>query len=86
MLVYLSTGNYLTFAPYQIANGGVFKHNPENSNVPDIEEVRMLITSYKDLAAAIQIMFLEYMKTIDIPEWPKACGSASSFNFPWTII
>lgn len=85
MMIYFSAANYLSFAPYQIANGGVFRHATENSDPVDIEEVKVLVTNYNSTATAVHLQFLDYMKTISIPEWPQSCSGSNSFYFPWQI-
>lgn len=86
MLVYYSSANFVKFAPYQISNGGIFKHVPENSDSVDIEEVNQLINRYNQLGAAIESMFYDFMKDIDIPEYQPTCGSDKlRFKFPWQL-
>lgn len=86
MLVYYSSANFIKFAPYQISNGGIYRHVPENSDAVDVEEVNQLINRYNQLGAAIEQMFYEYMKDITLPEYSKTCGDeALRFKFPWQL-
>ena len=50
VLVHWAMVQYLPFAPYQVANGGVFKHSPENSEVPTKEEVESLVDAERNIA------------------------------------
>ena len=42
MLIHFAMAEYLPFAAYTIANGGVYKHNSENSTIASKEEVDLL--------------------------------------------
>jgi len=49
-LVYLVMWDYLPFQQFEIANGGIYQHNSENSNTATEDNVNMLITRFKDKA------------------------------------
>lgn len=61
MLVWFAQADYYAFAPFQVSNGGVFKHRSENSNSPEITEVQMLVSRCKDTAEFYTRRFLDYM-------------------------
>ena len=86
ILVNLSAARFITYAPFQLNNGGVFRHTPENSDSADVEDVKFLVTQFNQMASSIELMFYDYMKDIDIPEYKKNCnGGSNSFSFPWQI-
>ena len=55
------TGNYLTFAAYQIKNGGVFKHISENAESVSKNEVDFLVEKERDIAEYYTRRFIDYM-------------------------
>ena len=61
MLVWYAQADYYAFAPFQVSNGGIFKHRSENSDSPDIKEVHMLVSRCKDTAEFYTRRFQDYM-------------------------
>ena len=43
MLIHFAMSEYLPFAAYSVANGGVFKHTSENSQLPEKEEIEGIL-------------------------------------------
>jgi hypothetical protein len=54
---------YLPFAAYSISNGGVYKHNSENSTSVDKGEVDFLIEKERKIAEYYVQRFLDYMSS-----------------------
>lgn len=61
MLVWYSQAEYIPFAAYQISNGGIFKHNSENSTSVEQSEINMLVNKAKDTAQFYTERFIDYM-------------------------
>ena len=61
MLIHLAMMEYLPFAAYTIANGGVYKHNSENSTSVEKGEVDFLIEKERKIAEYYVQRFLDYM-------------------------
>jgi hypothetical protein len=61
MLIWYSQVAYIPFAAYQISNGGIFKHNSENSTSVEPEEINMLVNKAKDTAEFYTERFIQYM-------------------------
>ena len=53
--------DYIPFASYQIANGGVFKHVSENSESASKEEVDYLIDRHRSFAEFYTRRFIDFM-------------------------
>lgn len=47
MLIWYSQVAFIPFAAYQIANGGIFKHNSENATSVEPDEINMLVNKAK---------------------------------------
>lgn len=61
MLIHFAMVDYIPFAAYQIANGGVFKHNSENSETATKEEVDYLIDRHRSFAEFYTRRFIDFM-------------------------
>lgn len=61
MLIHFAMMEYLPFAAYTIANGGVYKHNSESSVSVDKLEVDFLIEKERKIAEYYTQRFLDYM-------------------------
>lgn len=61
MLIHWSMVHFLPFASYTIANGGVFKHNSENSVGVEKNEVDYLVGKARDTAEHYTQRFLDHM-------------------------
>ena len=63
MLIHFSMVEYLPFAAYSISNGGVYKHNSENSTSVDKGEVDFFIEKERKIAEYYVQRFLDYMSS-----------------------
>ena len=71
MLIHFGMMEYLPFAAYTIANGGVYKHQSENSASVDKTEVDFLIEKERKIAEFYVRRFVDYMTfhQNDFPEY-----------------
>lgn len=60
-LIHWAASDYLPFAAYTVANGGVFKHSPENSIQVDKSEVDYLIQKERDFAQYYTQRLIDYL-------------------------
>jgi len=61
MLIHFAMVEYLPFAAYTIANGGVYKHTSENSTSVDKTEVDFLVEKERNIAQYYTDRFITYM-------------------------
>jgi hypothetical protein len=61
MLIWYTQASYIPYAAYQISNGGVFKHNSENSTSVDASEIRTLTEHATETAEFYTQRFVDYM-------------------------
>lgn len=73
MLIHYAMVDYLPFAAYQIANGGVFKHVSENSESVSKNEIDTLIDKHRNFAQFYTRRFVDYMSfyNSNFPEYNK---------------
>jgi hypothetical protein len=61
MLIHFAMVDYLPFSAYQVANGGVFKHNSENSANATKSEIDALAEKHRQFAQFYTRRFIDYM-------------------------
>jgi hypothetical protein len=61
MLIHFAMVDYLPFAAYQLKNGGVLKHNSENSETVAKEEIDYLVNKEREFADYYTRRFIDYM-------------------------
>lgn len=71
MLIHFAMMEYLPFAAYTIANGGVYKHSSENSSSVEKTEVDFLIEKERKIAEYYVRRFIDFMTfhQSDYPEY-----------------
>lgn len=70
-LVFLTLWDAIPFVQYEIANGGVFQHNSENSATPSEAEVNSLLQKFKDKGSFYGGRLSDYLcdSGHKFPEW-----------------
>ena len=61
MLIHFALVDYLPFAAYQLKNGGVLKHNSENSETVAKEEIDYLVNKEREFADYYTRRFIDFM-------------------------
>tara|TARA_R110002074_G_C12040710_1_gene618593 strand:+ start:20 stop:535 length:516 start_codon:yes stop_codon:yes gene_type:complete len=61
MTIYWSLVQLMSFIPYTIANGGVYKHTSESSETVSKDEVDYLAEKYRDIAQFYTNNFVSFM-------------------------
>jgi hypothetical protein len=61
MLVHWAMVEYLPFAAYTVANGGVYKHTSETSQSVDKNEIDFLVEKQRNTAQHYTRRFIDYM-------------------------
>ena len=61
MTIYWALVQLMSFIPYTISNGGVFKHTSESSVTVDKDEIDFLVEKYRDLAQFYTNNFTNFM-------------------------
>jgi hypothetical protein len=61
MLIWYAQSSYIPWGAYQISNGGIFKHNSENSQTVDKNEVDFLVEKARTNAEWYSRRFIDFM-------------------------
>ena len=64
-----STAQYLNIAQYNVTNGGIFKHSPDNSEIVDVQEVKSLADLYHNNAQMYILRFNKWICKNTITEY-----------------
>lgn len=82
MLIHFAMSEYLPFAAYTIANGGVYKHTSENATQPLKEEIDSLIAKERDYAEYYTNRFIEYMSFNASSKFPEYYSNNNEDIYP----
>ena len=81
MLIHYAMIDYLPFAAYQVANGGVFKHTSENSESVSKAEIDTLIDRHRSFAQFYTRRFIDYMN-FNSNLYPEYNASSNEDMYP----
>ena len=82
MLIHYAMVEYLPFAAYTIANGGVFKHSAENSVNVEKTEIDFLIQKERDFAEYYTQRFVDYMSFNAPSSFPEYYDNSNEEIYP----
>ena len=82
MLIHFAMVEYLPFAAYTIANGGVYKHNSENSSLAVKEEIDSLIAKERDYAEYYTQRLIDYLSYNAPSKFPEYYSNANEEIYP----
>ena len=83
MLIHYAMAEYLPFAAYTIANGGVYKHTSENSTSVEKNEVDFLVEKERNIAQYYTDRFITYM-SYNQATFPEYYQNSNADVFPDT--
>lgn len=81
MLIHWAMVEYLPFAPYTVANKGVYKHGSENSESVSKEEVDFLVEKERSIAQNYTQRFIDYM-SFNNASYPEYNSNSNSDVYP----
>lgn len=82
MLIHFAMVEYLPFAAYTIANGGVYKHNSENSSLAVKEEIDSLIAKERDYAEYYTQRLIDYLSYNAPSKFPEYYSNNNEEIYP----
>jgi hypothetical protein len=82
MLIHYAMAEYLPFAAYTIGNGGIYKHNSENSTQPDKSEIDSLTAKERDYAQYYTDRFIDYMSFNAPSKFPEYYSNTNEDVYP----
>lgn len=82
MLIHYAMVEYLPFAAYTIANGGVYKHSSENSQLVDKTEIDSLIAKERDYAEYYTQRLIDYLSFNAPSKFPEYYSNNNEEIYP----
>jgi len=83
ILSYYATAYFIDFGGIKIVNSGIVKLAVEGGETATLKDIEKLAEKYRKLAINFEGQLLEYLKTIEIPEYTQAnIVKKKPFN-PW---
>jgi hypothetical protein len=80
---------YIQIAPFMVANGGIFKHSPENAQIAEGTEVENLSKQYSGLAEIDIVRFEKWIGKNPLPEYKthqdEVNATEVNTQFPWHL-
>ena len=61
MLVHFIASDFYLFHAFEVANGGIFRHESENSSTPDMSDIDKLSTEQKKFAVFYRERLIDYL-------------------------
>lgn len=88
MLIHWAMVEYLPFASITIANKGVYKHNTENGEIVNKDEIDFIISKERDIAQHYTRRFIDYISNNNnlFPEYNENSGADMSPDSDATFI
>ena len=83
MTIYWSLVQLMSFIPYTIANGGVYKHTSESSETVSKDEVDYLAEKYRDIAQYYTNNFINFM-VYNQTTYPEYNANTNDDTYPDT--
>ena len=81
MILHWSMVEYLPYAGVNIANGGIYTKNPENSTALSKDHVDALIEKSRDTAQFYTRRFIDYM-TYNLSSYPEYQSNSNDDMYP----
>jgi len=81
MLIHFAMVDYLPFAAFTVANGGIYKHSPENAEAATKNEIDYLVTKHRDFAQFYTRRFIDFM-TFNQGKYPEYYSSTNEDMYP----
>jgi hypothetical protein len=81
MLIHFAMMDYLPFAAFQVSNGGIFKHNSENSQTASKDEVDFLVQKERSFAEYYTRRFVDFI-CFDSSKFPEYNNNTEADVYP----
>ena len=81
MLIHFAMMDYLPFAAFQVSNGGIFKHNSENSQTASKDEVDFLVQKERSFAEYYTRRFVDFI-CFDSTKFPEYNNNTEADVYP----
>ena len=78
MLIHFAAAEFLTYATYKVANGGIYKHTSENGETVSKDEVDFIVEKQRKTAKVYEERFNSYMCEYASTKFPEFYSNSGS--------
>ena len=82
MLIHFAAAEFLAYAAYKVANGGVYKHTSENGESVSKDEIDFLVEKQRKTAKVYEDRFNDYMCSNASTKFPEFYSNSGSDIHP----
>lgn len=84
VLCHLAAADFYMFHGYEIANGGIYRHQSENSTTPSKNEIDMLVHRQRDIGDHYRRRLLDHLSFEAATRYPEYYTNNNEDMFPNT--
>lgn len=81
MLIHYAMSDFIQFHGYEISNAGILRNNPENTVVPDKNEIDTLVKRYGNIAETYRRRLIDYI-TLNVGLYPEYTAWQQGGQYP----
>lgn len=78
MLIHFAAAEFLAYASYNVSNGGIFRHSPENGQAVNREDVDYIVEKQRKTAKVYEDRFNDYMCSHAATKFPEFYTNSDS--------
>lgn len=83
ILAYYTCSFYLQLAIPKVSQNGVYLVTPEKTEQIFDDKTNKMAQKYEKLAVGLELKFIEFLDSLNLPERPNLCSSKAKSNFNW---
>lgn len=83
ILAYFTCSYYLQLGVAKVSQNGVYLVTPEKTEQLFDEKSNKMAQKYEKLAVGLELKFIEFLDSLNLPERPNLCSSKAKSNFNW---
>ena len=83
ILAYYTCSFYLQLAIPKVSQNGVYLVTPEKTEQIFDDKTNKMAQKYEKLAVGLELKFIEFLDSLNLPERPSLCSSKAKSNFNW---
>lgn len=83
MLIHYAMADFTQFHGYEVSNAGILRNNPENTVVPDKNEIDTLVKRYHQIAETYRRRLVDYI-TLNVQLYPEYSAYQNGGQYPYS--
>jgi hypothetical protein len=83
MLIHYAMADFMQFHGYEVSNAGILRNNPENTVLPDKNEIDILVKRYRQIAETYRKRLVDYI-TLNVGLFPEYTQWQAGGEYPYS--